>query len=281
MGKAKEQDRYVLESSEITVLDIPLDVIHTEGQSVRLAQDDDHVVELAMSISKHGLLEPIIVRNREDGGYQLLAGFHRLAAYTRLNKKTIPSYIYKNKETPVKAIALIENIIRRDMSLEEEVEAVKVLTEVEELSPSSICDLLGKSREWVMKRLSIPNFPEDVKDELLDGRISLKVAEIISQIKEDSFRKTVLNSTILQKLSARQVDELAHIYIETPSVESAVEEGVKTARQIQSSAPPYKECYLCKRQLRVWDVKFVTVCMDEIDCSEAILSEEKRREGGV
>ena len=278
MGKTRNRDKNALTNSETEIQDIPLEDIHTEGQSVRVAQDDDHVVELAMSISKHGLLEPIVVRDRPEGGYQLLAGFHRLAAFARLNKKTIPAIIYENKTTPTKAIALIENIIRRDMSLEEEVEAVQVLTEVEELSPSSICDLLGKSRDWVMKRLSIPNFPEDVKDELLDGRISLKVAEIISQIKEDSFRKTVLNSTILQKLSARQVDELAHIYIETPSVESAVEEGVKTAREIQSSAPPYKECYLCKRQLRVWDAKFVTVCMDEIDCSEAILSEEKRRE---
>ena len=278
MEKHKDRDKNALTNSETEIQDIPLVDIHTEGQSVRVAQDDDHVVELAMSISKHGLLEPIVVRDRPEGGYQLLAGFHRLAAFARLNKKTIPAILYKNQTTPTKAIALIENIIRRDMSLEEEVEAIQVLTEVEELSPSSICDLLGKSREWVMKRLSIPNFPEDVKDELLDGRISLKVAEIISQIKEDSFRKTVLNSTILQKLTARQVDELAHIYIETPSVESAVEEGVKTARQIQSSAPPYKECYLCKRQLRVWDVKFVTVCMDEIDCSEAILHEEKRRE---
>ena len=278
MGNTKEQDRFVWKKSEIIVQDIPLELIHTEGQSVRAAQDDDHVVELAMSISKHGLLEPIVVRKRTEGGYQLLAGFHRLAAFQRLNKKNIPAYIYQNQKTPTKVIALIENIVRRDMSLEEEVEAVKVLTEVEELSPSSICDLLGKSREWVIKRLSIPNFPEDVKEELLDGRISLKVAEIISQIKEDSFRKTVLNSTILQKLTARQVDELAHIYIETPSVESAVEEGVKTARQIQGQPPPYKECYLCKRQLKVWDIKFVSVCMDEIDCSEAILHEQKRRE---
>ncbi len=278
MGKTKERDSYVFEASEIQVINIPLELIHTEGQSVRAMQDDDHVVELAMSISKHGLLEPIVVREADDGKYQLLAGFHRLAAFARLNKKTIPSYIYKNKETPTKAIALIENIIRRDMSLEEEVDAVKVLTEVEELSPSSICDLLGKSREWVMKRLSIPNFPVDVREELLDGRISLKVAETISQIKEDTFRKTVLNSTILQKLTARQVDELAHIYIETPSMEDAIQEGEKAARQIQSSPQPHKECYICKRQLRVWDAKFVTVCMDEMDCCQAVLAEEKRRE---
>ena len=117
MGKTQNRDKNALTNSETEIQDIPLVDIHTEGQSVRAAQDDDHVVELAMSISKHGLLEPIVVRGRDEGGYQLLAGFHRLAAFARLNKKTIPAILSKNQATPTKVIALIENIIRRDMSL--------------------------------------------------------------------------------------------------------------------------------------------------------------------
>ena len=272
------KDKSISGTSEIIVQDIPMELIHTEGQSVRAAQDDDHVVELAMSISKHGLLEPIIIRNRPEGGYQLLAGFHRLAAFRRLNKKTIPAYIYKNEKTPTKAIALIENIIRRDMSLEEEVEAVQVLTEVEELSPSSICDLLGKSRDWVTKRLMIPNLPQNVKQELLDGRISIRHAEILGRIENEEQRAYILNTVMQQKMSARQCEELADIYFQTPSMESAIKTGEEKARQVQETPSSLRECYLCKRHMRIWDVKFVTVCADEIDCSEAILHEEKRRE---
>ena len=55
--------------------------------------------------------------------------------------------------------------------------------------------------------------------------------------------------------------------------------GVQTARQIQETPPPYRECYLCRRPIKAWDLKFVAVCSDEIDCSEAILHEEKRRGG--
>lgn len=272
------KEKYVFETSEIVVQDVPLELIHTEGQTVRSAIDDDHVVELAMSISKHGLLEPIVIRGRAGGGYQLLAGFHRLAAFTRLNKKTIPSYIYKNKETPTKAIALIENIVRRDMSLDEEVKAVEYLHLDEGLSPSQICDLIGKSRDWVNKRFMIPNLPENVKQELLDGRISIAHAEIIGRIEDDNSRAYILNTVMQQKMSVRQCQELTQIYFETPSMESAVQKGEEAARQVQSAPQAFRECHLCKRPVRVWDIKFVPICMDEIDCSRAVLAEEKRRE---
>src|SRR3972149_5209912 len=148
-----------------------------DGQMVREDMDSDHVIELANSISSHGLLEPIVVR-RTAIGYQLIAGAHRLAACKRLGWGDIPANVLPETNTaPVKSLALIENIIRRDLSLQEECEAVSALHKEQSLSVNQICDLLGKSRLWTQQRLFAPSMPDDVRLPLFEGLLSMKAAE--------------------------------------------------------------------------------------------------------
>ena len=247
----------------MVIMEIPLDHIITDGQSVRNAKDDDHVVELAMSIAKHGLLEPIIVEEtKKKGEYQLLAGFHRLSAFHRLKRSHIPAHIREKTGDSVKTIALIENIIRRDMLIGEEVMAVCHLNQVENLSASSICDLLGKSRDWVNKRLMIPNLPEEVISELMEGRIKIAHAEIIGSIQDPAARAVILNSVMLQKLSARQTEELAYLYTQTPSVTEAIESGVKKEEEIRAQEQNTRHCDACGAIRPLSEVVLMAVCMN-------------------
>lgn len=253
------------EKGEYRFSQIPVDKVITEGQSVRDAQDDDHVVELAMSIAKHGLLEPIVVTERADGYYQLQAGFHRLCAFMRLRKTQIPANIRKEETGSVKTIALIENIVRRDMSLQEEVAAVAHMSKAECLSTSQICDLLGKSTEWVNKRLMVPGLPDDVKQDLLSGIISIKHAEIIGAIQNDQVRAIVLNTTIQNKLNTRQSSELARLYMETPTMEGAIEKGLQKAAEIQTQKTPTRSCDYCGTLTQLAAITFVATCPHCID----------------
>jgi len=257
---------------------INIDLIDVEGQSVRAALDDDHVVELAMSIAKHGLLQPIVLREKGDGRYQLEAGFHRLAAALRLKWEQIPAHVRTYQKIPVKAIALIENIIRRDMSLDEEVKAVNLLNQEEELSPSSICDLLGKSRRWVDERLAIPNYPEDVKKELLDGYLTLGKAEIISKIEHDGTRALIINQVISAKLTNKQTADLVEMYLAAPSIQGAIEAGMEKAKEIQETPKTYRRCELCGRIRELMEIKFITVCVDSLSCNETIMKDLKEKE---
>lgn len=242
--------------------EIEIAKIVTEGQMVRSGQDDDHIVELAMSISKHGLLEPIVVEEKPDGTYQLQAGYHRLQAFVKLNRTLIPAHIKANGSASTKAIATIENIVRRDMSVAEEVNAVAYLNKEEHLSPSSICDLLGKSRDWVNKRLMIPSLPEEVKSELMEGRISIAHAEIIGGIQDPAVRGVILNSVILQKLTARQTEEMAFLYQETANISEAVEAGLQKKEELQTPQPPQRTCDNCGRVRLLRDIQLVCVCAD-------------------
>lgn len=250
-----------VDTEKMIVDNILIELIDWEGQTVREAVDDDHVVELAMSITKKGLLEPIVVKKKEDGRFQGCAGFHRCAAMSRLGRYTVPANIREGDDTPVKALALIENIIRRDMTVNEEVKAVAYLNKEEGLSPSQICDLIGKGRSWVDRRLMIPSLPDDVRKELMDGHITIGAAEVIGNVKQDNIRAVLLNQVITAHLTQRQTEELTKLYLETDSIPIAIAAGEEKAREIQAQTTPVKECYTCKTHHRLDRIRFIPVCL--------------------
>ena len=255
--------------------EIIVDNIVTEGQSVRELIDNDHVVELAMSIATHGLLEPIVVSTLPGAKYQLRAGLHRLAAYTRLKRYKIPAHIIDDTNTPVRATALVENICRTNMSLKEETEAINHLHKTENLSPGQICALVGKSREWVNRRLMIPGLPADIRERLMDNRISLKHAEILGAIEDDGARHSVTNAAIQNNFTAAETAELAKMYLATPSFSEAVNAGLETITQQQTAPPATRACALCGKFRPLVEITWIPVCMYGCDNEPHLKNKEE------
>lgn len=252
---------------------ISVDLINVEGQLVRTEMDSDHIIELSNSIAANGLLEPIVVR--ESGqGYQLIAGAHRLSACKRINWKEIPAHILPaDNISPVKSLALIENIIRRDLSLDEECQALITLQNEQGLSTSQICDLLGKSRLWVQQRLAAPNMPDDVKEPLFSGDISMKIAEMICEVEDESIRKQITNQVMLQKLRSHHVRQIVDLYKEAPTIHEAVEKGIQAAKEIYLAPAPTTTCGACGRTRTYKVLKPIFICVDEKDCMDHVHAE--------
>ena len=203
-----------------------------------------------------------------------------MAACSRLNWKEIPAHIRSNSTSPVKAVALIENIIRRNMSLDEEVKAVNLLNSDEGLSPSSICDLIGKGRSWVNQRLAIPNYPENVKGELLDGNLSIGKAEIISRIENEGTRALVINQVISGKLTTKQTHDLVEMYLAAPSIQGAIEAGLEKAKEIQNTQPyPTRTCDVCQKKLPLHLITFLAVCQECVNWVSKLLTSDSKKEG--
>jgi len=258
--------------------EIPLELIDTEGQSVRESQDDDHVIELSMNILKQGLLQPIVVRPKENGRYQLDAGFHRLSAFHRLQRKTITAHIIDEPKASTKAVALIENILRRNISIREECQAVKHLNEEEGLSPSSICDLLGKTRSWVDQRLMIPNFPEKLREEVMDGRIPIRTAEVIATIEDEPTQNFIANQVINSKLTTHQTKELVGLYKAAPSISDAIDAGLAKREEIQKAPHVYRRCEACGKNQRIENLRWVPVCLYGCETETQSPVEEVKKE---
>jgi len=258
----------------VSIKSIECSKIITDGQMVRSGQDDDHIAELALSIAKHGLLQPIIVTPLEDGTYQLQAGFHRLQAAMRLQWREIPAIVRTKDTGSTKNIALVENLLRKDMSLKEEAEAIAYLQNVEKLSISSICDATGKSVSWVQKRLMLPNLPEEVKIELFDGRISVGHAEVIAGIEDASVRAILLNCVLQQKLTVRQTEDLASVYAHAPNVGIAIETGVQEAEKIRTEEKaPMRNCDICRTRDELQNMTLFCACKDCISWIKEMLQE--------
>ena len=245
----------------LNVQAIRIGLIDTAGQMVRVSMDDDHVIELSNSIAKLGLLQPIVVEPTDTGRYQLIAGAHRLAACLRLNWTHIPANIRTHVEGgPVKALALVENIIRRDMSLQEECAAVQTLVEEQGLSVSQICQLLGRGNAWVNKRLAAPNFPDKIRDALFDNLISLSVAEEIATIDDEAFQNIVLNEAIYAKRTLFEVKSMVETFKAVPSISDAVEAGLQKAQEMRGSGAPKKACEYNHEVVKLSDMRLIWVC---------------------
>lgn len=239
---------------------IPIERIILEGINVRAEQDTDHVIELANSIAKHGLLNPITVVLDGDR-YRLVAGLHRTLACRRLGHEEIDAHIKSAApNAPSTSLSIIENIIRKDLTLEEECTAICHLHNVENLSPNQICDLVGKSKNWVSQRLLAPSLPEDVRTALFEGAIGLTHANLLGNITDDGIRGDLLWRTLSQRWPAKVLEGVLEAYLQTPSITEAVETGLAAAQEIKDTPRRNIQCEACHTARHYTDIIYVPLC---------------------
>lgn len=253
--------------------EIKVSEISTEGQMVRAEQDEDHILELANSIARHGLLEPIVVR-KTDKGYQLIAGFHRLQATKRLHEKYIKANIIAEDSTvSIKSLALIENIIRKDMTLQEECQAINMLIEEEKKSISEICDVVGRGRAWVQKRIVAMTLQQNILDALFENLISIEVANLLGGIEDNGTRNQILTQAIYQKWTVSQVRQVVECLEVSPSLPEAIVAGLAEAIKVQEQKEVKKCCQACGKPRTYAELKPMWMCVDSDDCNKRIMEE--------
>ncbi|MGR3319642.1 MAG: ParB/RepB/Spo0J family partition protein [Candidatus Anammoxibacter sp.] len=240
--------------------EIKVELIDTEGQMIREESDIDHIHTLALSINKVGLLNPINVVVK-GGRYQLVAGFHRLEAVKELKWIMIASTVLSNVPVhDVKSIALVENIVRKQMTIDEECKAINSLLVDQEMSTAMICSLLGKSREYVLRRQMAMQLPVDVRDRLFDGDITLGVAEELGKVEDEQSRNYILWQAVQNKLKISEVRDIARIYLEAPTIQVAIEKGQEALTQISEAKTPQKSCDVCSTMHDYRDLINIWVC---------------------
>ena len=149
---------------QATVLTVvPLQLVRPNVDQPRKHFDDTKLAELAESIRRHGLLQPIVVRRSPDG-FELIAGERRLRAANLAGLDRLPALV-REVEDPLET-ALIENLQREDLSPLEEAEALAALIGRHGYSHQEVAELLGKSRPYVSNTLALTRLPDEVKDDL-------------------------------------------------------------------------------------------------------------------
>ncbi len=170
--------------------------------------DEKALSELAESISKHGLLQPLLVRPIALGGYQIVAGERRYRACRMAGLKEIPVIIREMNDTETMELALIENLQREDLTPLEEAEGYSVLMREHGFTQDEVAQSVGKSRPAVANALRLLNLPESVAQYLKDGSISAGHARALLSLGDEDKMLELCELIVQKSLSVRQVEKL-------------------------------------------------------------------------
>jgi ParB family chromosome partitioning protein len=189
--------------------DVRLEQIQPNPLQPRREFADDELRDLADSLRESGLLQPVTVRRRPDGHFELIAGERRLRAAKRLGWTTIPAYVRDASNEQMLSLALVENLQRTDLNPIEEAEGYRQLVNEFGLSHQDVAQAVGKERSTVSNALRLLALPEDVLHMVRRGDLSLGHARALLALPDDEAIVATAQAVVQQKLSVRDVERLA------------------------------------------------------------------------
>lgn len=165
-----------------TIKEIELDKIKPNRFQPRQSFDEQKINELSQSISKHGILSPILVRETGAGGYELIAGERRLRAAKEAGLQTAPCMVDSAEDQLSLELALIENLQREDLNPIEEARGYDRLKREFSLTQDKIAEVTGKARSSVANSMRLLNLPPSVIDLLYSGDLEKGHAKILASM---------------------------------------------------------------------------------------------------
>lgn len=191
------------------VLELALDRISPNPDQPRVAFDESQLGELAASIAVHGILQPIVVRQRADGGYELIAGERRTRAARMAGLDRIPAVVRDaDGDESSLELALIENLQREDLNAIETATAYRELIDRFGLTHDAVARQVGKSRVAVSNALRLLDLADETRAAIVGGRISEGHGRALAAITVPELQRAVLAIVLARQLSVRQTEEL-------------------------------------------------------------------------
>lgn len=184
--------------------------------------DESKLQELAESIKEKGILEPLIVRRAAEG-YELIIGERRWRAAQKAGLKEVPVLVKEVEGSDALEISLIENLQREDLNPIEEAEAFKRLTEEFHISQEKLSTRIGKDRTTIANTLRLLKLPPEIKNQLLQNRITSGHARAILSLETKEKQKELCALIIKKGLSVREAEAIAKQWSEKPQRKAASE----------------------------------------------------------
>ncbi len=208
---------------------LPLSMLIANPRQPRRRFDDKALEELTSSIRERGLLQPILVRPRDDGRYEIVAGERRWRAAQAARLHEVPVVIRELDDSSAFEIALIENIQRADLNAIEEAAGYRRLIEEYGHTQDELSRLVGKSRSHVANLLRLLDLPQSVRDMVIDGSLSMGHARaLIGSEQAEALARRVVS----EGLSVRAIEKLV---MDTPGKAARPARGGASAGNSQDA----------------------------------------------
>ncbi len=170
--------------------------------------NEEALKELSDSISKYGIIQPLLVRPMTGGTYQLVAGERRWRAARLAGLKEVPVVIKSLSDEETSVIAMIENLQREDLSIIEEAEGIKYLIEKYKLTQEELSERLGKSRSAVTNTLRLLKLPDKIISYIKENKISPGHAKALLSLNDEKVMIELANRIIEENLSVRETEKI-------------------------------------------------------------------------
>ncbi|MFN1834116.1 ParB/RepB/Spo0J family partition protein [Balneola sp. MJW-20] len=217
------------------VLFVPVEHIRANPHQPRREFDEERLDELASSIKKHGLIQPITVRYIGEKRFELISGERRLRASKLAGLAEIPAFIREADDEQSMSFALIENIQREELNPLEVALGYKRLVQEFNYTQAEVAEKVGKNRTTVTNMLRLLTLPDYIQKALKSNLISMGHARALVSIEDESLQKSILDKTLSNDWSVRQIEEAVRKGEEKPSGKKS------TTRKPDLEDPFYEE----------------------------------------
>jgi ParB family chromosome partitioning protein len=208
--------------------EISIEAVFPNPYQPRTVWDKQELADLAESIKANGVIQPIIVRPAGTG-FEIIAGERRFRAAKLASLTTIPALVRQASDEQMLELSLIENIHRADLNSIERAKAYQNYISTFSLTQAEAAERLGENRSVIANYLRLLDLPDEVKQMLAEGRLTMGHARAILALPTDELRRKLANRAMAGRLSVREVERLVRRYLT----------GIGQAKITARSKPPH------------------------------------------
>jgi ParB family transcriptional regulator, chromosome partitioning protein len=196
-------------AGEAQLAHVPLEQIHANPRQPRRRFEHEATAGLADSIRSEGVIQPVVLRPRAEGGYELIAGERRWRAAREAGVKAVPALIRKADDRDTLLLGLVENVAREDLSPVEEARAYAILLDEFELSLGDMSQRVGRSKPAISNKLRLLDLPDDVLAMVERGELSEGHARAVLAVPDQVGRRKLARKIVAQGMSVRAAERAA------------------------------------------------------------------------
>jgi ParB family chromosome partitioning protein len=193
------------------MINVLIDTITPNPYQPRSEFNEESIDILCSSITKYGIIEPIVLRPRRGGGYEIITGERRFRAARKIGLKEVPAVVRNSTDSEMLEIAMIENLHREDMSPIDKAKGFKRLINEFRYTQNQISHVMGMSRSAVANTIRLLDLPQSIQYSLHKKEITEGHARALLCIKDQQSREVALKRVIVGEMSVRETEVLSRL----------------------------------------------------------------------
>lgn len=241
------------------IQEIPLEKIKVGENEQRLSCEDPETQELAQSIRRIGIIEPLVVVADSDR-FCIIAGHRRFAAAKLAGLREVPCVVRKSEKGVDAEITFAENFFRKDLSPVEQASAIAEAHKSERMTVAQLADCFHRSEHWVQSQIAVCDWPPDVLEAVHYEAISVSAAANLACVTDDNYRGFLVRNAVEQGATARTTAAWLQAFRSQASPEQAIAAEPAPGAPVQVPAVPQVPCFLCGVVHLINEVSHVPFC---------------------